>query len=205
MPFSWWKSAIPWPLNGSAGYSISLLKRWLGQDMDNCPKLIISLIPKLVKKQGSIRSTLLHLKVGIKPSKDLGHKLTLHQLELPSAEVVNRRRPKDPHKVEVYPTDPKDSPGRRTMLHPLIRATDLAESEGSPFNVAVWCTSELRQLQPIICRFEVALCSTCQLASLRPPDEVATLRIGVSKKPFASSAGTFVHPLPHCEDHRRQS
>ena len=50
MPFSWWKSAIPWPLNGSAGYSISLLKRWLGQDMDSCPKLIISLISKLVKK-----------------------------------------------------------------------------------------------------------------------------------------------------------
>ena len=94
---------------------------------DNVPLIVV----------GSIRSTLLHLKVGIKPSKDLGHKLTLHQLELPSAEVVNRRRPKDPHKVEVYPTDPKDSPGRRTMLHPLIRATGLAESEGSPFNVAV--------------------------------------------------------------------
>ena len=141
MPFSWWKSAISVPLNGSAGYSISLLKRWLGQDMDSCPKLIISLISKLVKKHspmpfsmlvkkcdsvaperfsrvfhisskeiarqdmdtfvlnlnlidnvplivvGSIRSTLLHLKVGIKPSKDLGHKLTLHQLELPSAEL----------------------------------------------------------------------------------------------------------------------
>ena len=95
---------------------------------DNVPLIVV----------GSIRSTLLHLKVGIKPSKDLGHKLTLHQLELPSAEVVNRRRPKDPHKVEVYPTDPKDSPGRRTLLHPLIRATDLAESEGSPFNVAVY-------------------------------------------------------------------
>ena len=122
--------------------------------IDNVPLIVV----------GSIRSTLLHLNVGIKPSKDLGHKLTLHQLELPSAEVVNRRRPKDPHKVEVYPSDEKDSSGRRTLLHPLIRsptATELAESEVSPPNVAVWCTSELRQRQPIICGFEGALCSTC--------------------------------------------